>query len=84
MTFHPGKRTVLTITQKKKQLKHDSILHNHFLEPVTSEKYIGVTLESNLNWIKRYDSMVSSANKSLGFLKRNLKVSYTFMKPRAY
>jgi hypothetical protein len=36
MAFHPDKCTVLTITQKKTPFKHDYILHNHILEPVTS------------------------------------------------
>jgi hypothetical protein len=35
MAFHPDKCTVLTITQKKTPFKHDYILHNHILEPVT-------------------------------------------------
>jgi hypothetical protein len=41
---------VLTITQKKTPFKHDYILHTHILEPVrvTSAKYLGVTLQSNL------------------------------------
>ena len=47
MAFHPDKCTVLTITQKKTPFKHDYILHNHILEPVTSAKYLGVS-QSNL------------------------------------
>jgi hypothetical protein len=50
MAFHTDKCTVLTITQKKTPFKHDYILHNHILEPVTSAKYLGVTLQSNLKW----------------------------------
>jgi hypothetical protein len=38
MAFHPDKCTVLTITQKKTPFKHDYMLHNHILEPVTSAK----------------------------------------------
>jgi hypothetical protein len=43
MAFHPYTCTVLTITQKKTPFKHDYILHNHILEPVTSAKYLGVS-----------------------------------------
>jgi hypothetical protein len=68
MAFHPDKCTVLTITQKKTPLKHDYILHNHILEPVTAAKYIGVTLQLNTH----IDNITSNGNKSLGYLKINL------------
>jgi hypothetical protein len=45
MAFHPDKCTILTITRKKTPFKHDYILHNHILEPVTSAKYLGVTVK---------------------------------------
>ena len=57
MAFHPDKCTVLTITQKKTPFKHDYILHNHILEPVTSAKYLGVTLQSNLKWNTHIDNI---------------------------
>jgi hypothetical protein len=57
MAFHPDKCTVLTITQKKTPFKHDYILHNHILEPVTTAKYLGVTLQSNLNWNTHIDNI---------------------------
>jgi myo-inositol-hexaphosphate 3-phosphohydrolase len=57
MAFHPDKCTVLTITQKKTPFKHDYILHNHILEPVTSAKHLGVTLQSNLKWNTHIDNI---------------------------
>lgn len=84
MAFHPGKCTILTITQQKQPFKHDYILHNHTLELVTSAKYLGVTLQSNLKWNIHYNNIVSNANKSLGFLRRNLKISNSSIKSRAY
>jgi hypothetical protein len=53
MAFHQDKCTVLTITQKKTPFKHDYILHNHIREPVTSAKYLGVTLQSNLKKLEK-------------------------------
>ena len=76
MAFHPDKCVVLTITQKKTPFKHDCILHNHILEPVTSAKYIGVTLQSNLKWNTHIDNITSNGNKSLGYLKRNLHTKH--------
>jgi hypothetical protein len=84
MAFHPDKCTVLTITQKKTPFKHDYILHNHILEPVTSAKYLGVTLQSNLKWNIHIDNITSNGNKSLGYLKRNLQISNPEVKSWAY
>ena len=75
MAFHTDKCTVLTITQKKTPFKHDYILHNHIFEPVTSAKYLGVTLQSNLKWNTHIDNITSNGNKSLRYLKRNVQIS---------
>ena len=84
MAFHPDKCTVLTITQTKTPFKHESILHNQILEPVTSAKYIGVTLQSNLKWNTHIDNITSNGNKSLGYLNRNLQISNPEVKSREY
>ena len=64
--------------------QHNYILHNYILESVTSAKYLGITLQSNLKWNLHFDNIISNGNKSLGFLKRNLSVSNTDIKSRAY
>jgi hypothetical protein len=74
----------IAITQKKTPFKHDYILHNHILEPVTSAKYLGVTLQSNLKWNTHVDNITSNGNKFLGYLKRNLQISNPEVKSRAY
>ena len=51
---------------------------------VSSAKYLSVALQSNLKWNKHIDNITSNGNKSLGFLKRNLKVANTEIKSRAY
>ena len=84
MAFHPDKCTKLPTSQKKNTINHDYILPNHNLESVSSAKYLGVTLQSNLKWNKHIDNITSNGNKSLGFSKRNLKVANIKIKSRAY
>jgi hypothetical protein len=60
------------------------MLHNHILEPVTSAKYLGVALQSNLKWNTHIDNITSNGNKSLGCLKRNLQISNPEVKSRAF
>ncbi|XP_071133190.1 uncharacterized protein [Mytilus edulis] len=84
MAFHPDKCNVLSVTTKRQPLKHNYTLHNHILESVTSAKYLGITLQSNLKWDKHIDDNISKANKTLGFLRRNLKTSNQNIKSQAY
>lgn len=59
-------------------------LHDHTLETVSSAKYLGITLQSDLKWNQHINSITANASKSLGFLKRNLKTSNTNIKSQAY
>ena len=63
-----------TATNKKNTIKHDYILHSHTIEYVSSVKYLGIPLQSDLKW-SQHTNIIGNANKSLGILKRNLKTS---------
>ena len=47
-------------------------------------KYLGVTISSSLSWKKHIDSISTKASKTLGFLRRNLKVGSIAIKDQAY
>ena len=74
----------LRLRLAKNPFLHDHILHNNTLESVSSAKYLGITLQSDLKWNIHIDNIASNANKLLGFLKRNLKVSNTNIKSKAW
>ena len=54
------------------------------VDSVSSEVPIGVILRKVIIWEEHIDNLSSKANKTLGFLRRNLKVNATFIKERAY
>jgi hypothetical protein len=64
VVFHPDKCSVLTITNKKNPVKHNYLLLNHTLESVSSAKYLGITLQSDLKWTQHTNNIVANANKS--------------------
>ena len=42
------------------------------LNSVSYHPYLGVVLSSNLNWSFHIENIVGKANRSLGFIRRNL------------
>jgi hypothetical protein len=45
--------------------KHNYLLHNHTSESVSSAKYLGITLQSDLKWTQHANNIVANANKSI-------------------
>ena len=76
MQFHPDKCQVLRITNKRKPIIFNYTVHYHILATVTQAKYIGVTITNDLNTKQHVENITKSANKALGFLRRNLKNKY--------
>ena len=84
MHFHPDKRPVVSVTQKRKTISHTYQLHVHTLKKVDSAKYLGITIQNNLKWDKHINTITAKANQSLGFIKRNLKVHSPAIKEHAF
>ena len=84
MQFHPDKCENITITRKKKPLETNYSLRGHPLKKVSSTKYLGVTINTHLDWKEHIDKMTKKANKTLGFLRRNLKKASQNTKETAY
>ena len=84
----PGKRTgkskTLPVTKSRTTKHYPYKLHGHTLESVTSAKYLGVTIRHDLSWDDHITGVVNKANRTLGFLRRNLKISSRNIKERAY
>ena len=48
-------------------------LHGQIMESLDSAKYLGVTILQDLNWNKPINNITGKANRTLGFIKRNVK-----------
>ena len=84
MSFNLEKCHVIPVTRNKTITKTRYILHGQPLQTVSQAKYLGLTITSDLRWNAHINSISSKANRSLGFLRKNLKVSSIQIKPLAY
>ena len=73
MWFQPVKCNMMQPTRKRIKKIHASYtLEGIDLKNVDSIKYLGVTITSYLRWNTRVSNVCTKANKTLGFLRRNL------------
>ena len=84
MKFILEKCHFIPIIRNKTIIKTQYMLHGQLLETVSQAKYLGITITSDLRWNAHINSNSLKANRSLGFLRRNLKVSSIQIKTQAY
>ena len=73
MEFNPSKCQVVHVSGSKKPIKRDYMLHGQILESVTCAKYLGVDISGSLSWNSHINRNVSNANRTLNFVRRNIK-----------
>ena len=56
----------------------------HTLKDVTTTSYLGITLQGNARFKLHISNIVGKANKTLGFLCKNLRIGATAIKAQAY
>ena len=84
MEFHPGKCNLLQITNKKNPFDFTYNIHNTPLDKVDSAKYLGVVVDSKLNWKPHYSHVIKNCKNTLSFIRRNLPKAPRFIKSRCY
>ena len=85
MRFQPVKCNMMQLTRKRIKKIHASyILEGTDLENVESIKYLGVTITSDLRWNTHVSNVCTKANRTLGFLRRNLYSCPQEVKEAAY
>ena len=84
MAFNPDKCEVLRVTNKKKIIEAQYTIHGSALCTVDEAKYLGVTIQRNLNWKPHVNNICKKANSTRGFLQRNLRKCPARIKELAY
>ena len=83
--FNPSKCNVISIPHKNKAvIEHHYALHGQILEQVDNAKYLGVTISNNLSWNKHIDNITAKGNRTLGFVRWNLKNCSRSVKTAGY
>ena len=88
MSFNPSKCTIIRITSGKKRKKSafqfSYTLHSQVLEVTDASKYLGVKVTDDLTWSKHISEVAGKANRTLGFLRRNVKQCTKEVKTATY
>ena len=73
MRFQPVKCNIMQITRKQiKKINASYNLEGTVLDNVENIKYLGVTITNDLKWNTHVSNICTKANRTLGFLRRNL------------
>ena len=72
MRFQPVKCNMMQLTNKHNKIQASYTLEGTVLENVDGIKYLGVTITSDLKWNSHIRNVCSKANRTLGFLRRNM------------
>ena len=84
MEFNPSKCTVIQVTRSKRPIPSKYILHGHVLETVNCARYLVWISRGTTPWTDQVNRVSSSANKTLGFIKRNIRTKNQTVRSVAY
>ena len=85
MRFQPVKCNIMQITRKWiKNINASYNLEGTILDNVENIKYLGVTITTDLKWNTHVSNICTKANRTLGFLRRNLSACPQDVKESAY
>ena len=84
MQFNTSKCEVLCVSHACTQIPFTHVLNGAPLTETDHARYLGTHISKELKWNKHIDVITAKAIRSLGFLKRNLKVSSSSLREKAY
>ena len=85
MRFQPVKCNIMQITRKRiKKINASYNLEGTVLDNLENIKYLGVTITNDLKWNTHVSNICTKADRTLGFLRRNLSACPQDVKKSAY
>ena len=72
------------LNSKRSPMQSNYVLHGHTLALTSNAKYLGVTISSDLPWNVHINNITKKANRTLGFLRRNVSKSPKEVKTNCY
>ena len=84
MEFNPSKCQVVRVTTSRNPINYMHHLHGQVLEVVTSARYLEVDISSVLSWNSHIDRITENANRTLGFIRRNIRTKLPKVRETAY
>ena len=72
MRFQLVKCNMMQLSKKHNKIQASYTLEGTVLENVENIKYLGVTIISDLKWNTHISNVCTKANRTLGFLRRNM------------
>ena len=84
MRFNAQKCYILRVKTSRTPITGLYTLSGHVLEQVKENPYLGVQLSEDLKWSPHINKLATKANRSLAFLRRNLKGGPPKLKELAY
>jgi hypothetical protein len=84
MSFNEDKCFTLHITKKRKTTEYDYKLHDQKLAVTKDNKYLGVTISTDLSWNSHINNIYAKANRTISFLRRNIHSCPKEVKRNAY
>ena len=84
MECNPSKCHVIRVTRRRTPFKFQNKLHGKVLETADTTKYLRINLSHDLRWNDHVNEITTKANKTLNFLRRNLRTCLAKFKEQAY
>lgn len=84
MSLNIQKTCVLSIHRRPAYSPAKYSIFNSEITPVSSCKYLGITITSDLTWSSHVMNIINDANRVLGYLRRNLRLAPPSVKLLTY
>ena len=73
VSIHPNVYTLVLLVRHSPSHRYITYISSHIIQQVSTAKYFGVTIASNLSWSSHITNIINKTNSIRAFLQRNLK-----------